>query len=138
MRANKASNTRLEVIVRKEVWKRGYRGYRLNYKKLPGKPDIVFSKLKIAVFIHGCFWHSCPKCDRSSPKKNTDFWMHKFQRNKERDNEVQLRLQQLGWHVIVLWECDIKSNLVGAADRIISKIENIRACNNLSGQKNCN
>lgn len=111
MKANKASNTTLEVIVRKELWRRGYRGYRLNYKSLPGKPDIVFSKFKLAIFIHGCFWHACPKCNRSKPKKNATFWQQKFTRNKERDLEVAEQLQNSGWVVLILWECEVKNSL---------------------------
>ena len=118
MKANKGKNTRLEVRFRKELWARRIRGYRVNVSDLPGKPDIVFPKKKLAIFIHGCFWHSCPKCNRSNPKHNNEFWANKFRANKVRDAVVEVRLLQSSWKVIIIWECEIKRDLNLSIERI--------------------
>lgn len=110
MRANNSKNTKLEIAVRHRLWAEGLRGYRINYTKLPGKPDIAYPTYKLAIFIHGCFWHSCPVCNRSRPKKNADFWKEKFERNRERDDRTEKKLIELGWRVLVVWECEVKKN----------------------------
>lgn len=111
MKANKAKNTKPEVILRKALWAHHIRGYRLNWKKVPGSPDIVFPKRKIAIFVNGCFWHRCPTCNLPLPKSNTEFWETKFKRNVERDKLKTERLKELGWTVITIWECQIKKDL---------------------------
>ena len=81
--------------------------YRVNYKGLPGSPDIVFASRRMCIFIHGCFWHrhqGCPKT--TTPKTNTEFWSAKFQRNQERDQEVLATLKGMGWSPVVVWECE--------------------------------
>jgi DNA mismatch endonuclease (patch repair protein) len=108
MKANKAKETKPELRVRSYLWKQGFRGYRLNWKGAPGRPDICFTKHKIAIFVHGCFWHRCPNCFKSFPKSNTDFWRRKFELNVARDEEKIQALQVKGWKVLVIWECDIK------------------------------
>jgi len=118
MKGNRQANTRLELAVRKELWRRGYRGYRVNYKKLPGKPDIVYPSQKLVVFIHGCFWHSCPKCNRSQPKKNAAFWREKFTQNKKRDAVVVEKIETLGWRVLIIWECEIQKEFQSSFNRI--------------------
>lgn len=107
----RGKDTKPEVIIRKSLYKKGYR-YRINYKKLSGKPDIVLHKYKTALFIHGCFWHGHENCKVAHiPKTNSEFWKHKFNKNKERDKNNILILTDQGWNVIVIWECEItKSN----------------------------
>ncbi len=111
MRSNKSKNTKPEMLFRKALWEAGIRGYRLHWKKAPGKPDIAFPGKKIAIFLNGCFWHRCPKCHLGLPKHNSEFWEAKFSRNVERDKEKVGALQNDGWDVIVIWECEIKNDL---------------------------
>ena len=111
MSANKAKNTKPELLLRKALWKDGHRGYRINWKKVPGRPDIVFPSKKLAIFVNGCYWHRCPKCDLSLPKTNTKFWKDKFDKNIKRDRKKTNELLSLGWNVLVFWECDIKNNI---------------------------
>lgn len=107
----RSKDTSIELKVRKYLFSLGYR-YRVNYKKLPGKPDIVFTKKKIAIFIHGCYWHghNCNSRYAHVSKSNTDYWNTKIQRNQERDKINIEQLEKDGWKVIVLWECEIKEN----------------------------
>ena len=81
MRANKGKNTKPELYLRKALWHHGVKGYRLHWKKVPGRPDLAFPGKKIAIFINGCFWHRCPTCNPSTPKSNTKFWTEKFKKN---------------------------------------------------------
>ena len=87
----------------------GYR-YRLHRKDLPGKPDLVFASRKKVIFVHGCFWHGhdCKRGDRQ-PKTNTTYWRNKIARNQQRDTEHGTRLRELGWDVLVLWECKVSA-----------------------------
>lgn len=118
MRSNKSSGTKPELLFSKSLWSIGVRGYRKNYKKLKGKPDICFPKHKIAVFINGCFWHRCPKCNLNIPKTNTEFWEKKFNDNVKRDANNIKTLKKLGYKVIVVWECQIKNNI----DREVKRV----------------
>jgi DNA mismatch endonuclease (patch repair protein) len=111
MSANKGKNTKPEIMLRQGLWAAGLKGYRLHLKTLPGKPDIVFSRRKLAIFVHGCFWHRCPKCDYKLPKTNPDYWKRKFDRNIIRDKKSLYELEGLGWKVITIWECDVKTAL---------------------------
>jgi DNA mismatch endonuclease (patch repair protein) len=107
MAAVKSKNTKPELIVRKELFRQGFR-YRLNVKKLPGTPDIVLSKYKTVIFINGCFWHGHKECKKSKlPSTNTIFWENKINNTVQRDKLKSERLESLGWFVIVCWECDI-------------------------------
>lgn len=104
----KGKNTRPELLVRKFLFSQGIR-YRLHDKKLPGKPDMVFSKYKTVLFIHGCFWHGHEGCKYYVvPKTRTDWWLQKINRNKEADESAIEKLTKLGWKVIVVFECDLK------------------------------
>lgn len=110
MRAIRSTNTKPEIIVRRLAHAMGYR-FRLHRKDLPGKPDMVFPKRRAVIFINGCFWHQHPdpNCkDARSPKTNTDYWQPKLNRNQSRDAEHESALLALGWHVLVIWECQIK------------------------------
>ena len=83
MSANKAKNTKPELLMRKALWHEGIKGYRLNWEKVPGKPDIAFPSKKIAIFINGCYWLRCPKCELPLPNTTTKFWKEKFDKNVE-------------------------------------------------------
>jgi len=108
MRANRPENTKPEIALRKKLWQNGLSGYRLHYKKAAGKPDIAYVSKKIAIFVHGCFWHRCPDCDLPMPKTNIDFWEQKFRKNKERDERKIKELKTAGWKVFIIWECQLK------------------------------
>ncbi|OHB44581.1 MAG: very short patch repair endonuclease [Planctomycetes bacterium GWC2_45_44] len=101
-------NTKPEMIVRSIVHRMGFR-FSLHNKKLPGKPDIVLSRHKKIIFVHGCFWHihNC-KYGKVKPATNADFWTNKRQGNAARDKENIRKLKQLGWRVLVIWECQIR------------------------------
>ena len=108
-------DTKPELIVRKGLWSRGFR-YRLNYRRLPGHPDLVLRKYRTCIFVNGCYWHghnvelstmessTCCKI----PNSNREFWIAKIRRNKERDKEKQRELAKMGWHCITVWECELK------------------------------
>ena len=119
MSANKAKDTKPELKLRKALWKAGLKGYRLNWRHVPGRPDIAFVGKKIAIFVHGCYWHRCPECDLPLPKSNTKFWKDKFERNQQRDKMKIAELIRLGWKdPLVIWECDINKNLQSCIDNI--------------------
>lgn len=101
----KGKDTQPEIILRKALSSAGLKGYRLHYK-LPGRPDIVFPKKKITVFIDGCFWHKCPKCF-IKPETNKSFWNKKIDTNVKRDGIVNSELKEKGWKVIRIWEHEL-------------------------------
>lgn len=108
MRRVRSADTRPEMRVRSLLHRLGFR-FRLHRKDLPGKPDIVLPKHRTVVFVHGCFWHRHEDCRRASlPATRQDYWIPKFARTVERDRQNQDRLRQLGWRVILVWECEIK------------------------------
>ncbi|MCI6025596.1 MAG: very short patch repair endonuclease [Methanomassiliicoccales archaeon] len=121
MKSNKGKGTGPEVILRKALRDAGHPGYRLNWKKVPGRPDIAYPGKKVAIFVNGCFWHRCPKCNLPLPKTHIDFWEQKFKRNIERDRRKTIELQELGWTVIIIWECEIKKEL----PKVVSTISDI-------------
>ncbi len=114
----KGKGTKPELWLRKQLWASGVRGYRVNYKDLPGKPDIVFTKYKLAVFINGCYWHGCETCGWKPPKHNVDYWVNKITRNRQRDVTNQLALESMGYAVLTLWEHDLKKGAVNSVVRI--------------------
>lgn len=117
----RSKDTKIEVLLRKALWQRGYR-YRKNYKDLPGKPDIALTKYKIAIFCDGEFFHGKnwevlkPKLQKSN---NSEFWINKINRNRERDDKINKELLFIGWTVIRFWGDDIKKN----TDECIQVIE---------------
>ena len=104
----RGKNTRPELIVRKYLFAHGFR-FRVNVKKLPGTPDIVLRKYHTVIFVNGCFWHGHEGCPYFVlPKSNVEFWNNKITRNRERDLKNRIKLRDMGWHVIQLWECQLK------------------------------
>ena len=118
MASIRSKDTKPELVVRKGLWKRGFR-YRLNDKRLPGHPDLVLRKYRTCIFVNGCFWHghgvtesqvsdlvdsACCKI----PRTNREFWVAKISRNMQRDKEEQRKLAEMGWHSITVWECSLK------------------------------
>lgn len=121
-----SSNTKPELIVRKFLFLKGLR-YRINDKRLPGKPDIVLKKHRTVIFIHGCFWHNHLYCKSAKlPKTNKRFWTDKILKNVERDKRNAMQLAENGWKVITIWQCEIASNdkrdirLIHLVDEILS------------------
>lgn len=104
----RSKGTSPEVFIRKALWHAGFR-YRIK-SKLPGKPDIVFNKLKVVIFVHGCFWHchgGCPKSKLPSTRK--EFWADKIVTNVKRDEKNITKLKEQGWRVAIIWECSLKN-----------------------------
>jgi len=113
-------DTKPEVILRKALWAKGLR-YRKHYA-LPGRPDVVFVAERVAVFVDGCFWHSCP-VHATKPKKNTEFWAEKLRKNRVRDELVNRELRAMGWHVCRVWEHEIRGDLPAAVTKVIRFVE---------------
>lgn len=124
----RSSETRPEVLVRKRLWAKGYR-YRKNWILLPGKPDIVLCKYRTAILVHGCFWHHHENCPNGlMPKSNTQYWHEKFRRNKLRDSEITGKLENQGWQVIVVWECEIEKDIDAVIVRIQAALAKTMTC----------
>ena len=123
MKANKGKDTKPEQLVRAELRKAGHPGYRLNWKKVPGRPDITYPGRKVAIFVNGCFWHRCPYCNLSIPKTHPDFWQQKFQRNVERDRRKTEELEAMGWTVFTIWECEIKKDARASLEEVLRFLE---------------
>lgn len=121
MRRITSKNTSPELAVRQMLFRLGYR-YRLHRKDLPGKPDIVFGRLRKLIFVHGCFWHahSCHKAHQ--PKTNEAYWSPKLMRNQERDSRHLEQLKSEGWRVLTIWECELKD--MGKTERRVTRFLN--------------
>ncbi|ACI52395.1 DNA mismatch endonuclease Vsr [Gluconacetobacter diazotrophicus PA1 5] len=120
----RSQDTKPEIALRRALHRLGLR-FRLGGAGLPGRPDIVLPRHRAAVFVHGCFWHRHPGCKvASTPKSNTDFWVARFDRNVARDGKVMRELQELGWNVFVIWECELsaKSRLSPTATQLAAQI----------------
>lgn len=124
MRANRRRNTGPELALRAALRAAGLLGYRVDLKGVPGRPDIAFTRHKLAVFVHGCFWHRCPSCRLELPKSNRAFWRHKFEANQERDERKRLGLEAIGWGVLEIWECEIERDLARCVARVERAIAN--------------
>ena len=120
MSSVKSKETRIEILIRKELWKKGYR-YRKNASGYFGKPDVLLKKFKTVIFIDSCFWHGCKK-HGTIPKVRNKFWKEKIERNKERDREVNKHYKKIGWKVIRVWEHEIKKNPEKAIQKVIKFI----------------
>ena len=123
MQGNRGKNTKPELLVRQRLRAAGLTGYRLQWKKVPGRPDIAFPGRKVAIFVNGCFWHRCPHCHPSTPKRNTEFWETKFRRNVERDAKAISELTEMGWTPITIWECQLKRDCIDETmDKVIATV----------------
>ena len=119
----KNRDTSIELMVRRYLYHHGYR-YRKNVISLPGKPDIVLSKYQTAIFVNGCFFHHHYGCKLAYiPKSNTQFWERKFERNTDKDMKNEKELKELGYKVIVVWECELKECFEYRMKRLIEEIE---------------
>jgi len=123
----RSKDTSIELMVRRRLFSMGYR-YRVNYKALPGKPDIVFTKKKVAIFIHGCYWHGhdCGSRYAHTSQSNQAYWGPKIQRTRQRDQEHIAQIEGLGWTVVVLWECQIKGDFNGIMNKLIVNLGELR------------
>lgn len=123
MKAIRSKDTSIEVMLRKALWKRGFR-YRKNYSELPGKPDIVFTNYRIAIFCDSDFWHGYDwENSKYKIKSNLDYWIPKIEGNMERDKENSRELEAEGWMVIRLWEREIRKELPCCVERIVKAVE---------------
>ena len=127
MAAVHSKNTSTELLVRRYLWSHGIR-YRLHLATLPGKPDIVIPQGKIAIFVHGCFWHGHENCSLGRlPKSNVEYWSEKIKRNTHRDRQVLEKLEADGWHCIVVWHCQLRTKKAAsiALPKLLKKIKHI-------------
>lgn len=122
----RTKDTAPEMVVRRAIHAAGLR-YRLHPRHLPGRPDIVLPSLRVAIFVHGCFWHShsCSK-GRNRPQANADFWDEKLTRNAVRDAATQAALTDAGWSVRVMWECELGSELADLVGYLIRRRQELR------------
>ena len=124
MLANRGKDTQPELIVRRKLREAGHPGYRLHWRiddeggRYICRPDITYPGKKLAVFVHGCFWHRCPRCALELPKSNVAYWSEKFGRNVERDHRKEDALLDMGWRVHTIWECDVDSGVTSLYDRV--------------------
>lgn len=118
----KSKGTKIELMVRKWLYHHGFR-YRLNDKRFPGTPDIVITRFRTVIFIHGCFWHAHTNCKYFKlPKTNMDFWLEKLQSNIERDKQQVNKLRQMGWKVIIIWECELRQHPEARLNLLLDEI----------------
>ena len=123
----RGKDTKPEILVRRYLFSRGLR-FRKNDRRYPGSPDIVLPKYNIVVFVHGCFWHLHDGCKYAiMPKSNVDYWKKKLYGNKQRDERNQRELEEMGWNVIIVWECELKKDkLERTLDKLYSRITSER------------
>lgn len=127
MRANRSSGTKPEIELRQKLRAAGLCGYRINYSKLPGSPDVCFTRNKLCIFLHGCFWHGCPKCGAQTiPKLNSRYWREKFRRNKQRDLAQLAALRTMGYAVLVYWNCEWNLSSAKIVRKIRRKLDSRR------------
>ena len=119
----RGKDTKPEMLVRKYLFSRGFR-FRKNDKRYPGRPDIVLPKYRTVVFVNGCFWHGHEGCKYFVwPKSNVEFWRNKIETNTKRDRENYRRLRDMGWNIVIIWECELKKNVFeDTMARVVSQI----------------
>jgi len=122
MRANRRRDTGPELALRAALRAAGFTGYRVDMRSVPGRPDIAFRRHKLAIFVHGCFWHRCPTCRLALPKGNREFWKRKFELNEERDERKRRALEALGWNVLELWECEVTRDASQCVSRVARQL----------------
>lgn len=124
MRSNRSRETGPEVSLRSALRAVGLVGYRKNVRSLPGTPDVVFTRARLAVFVHGCFWHGCTLCGKvRTPTTNREFWQEKVARNQARHEQAVASLEAAGWRTLTLWECELKSDLSGCVARVLAEVQ---------------
>lgn len=126
MRGNRSRDTKPEIAIRHELSRLGLRGYRIDAKWLPGRPDVAFTKHKVALFVHGCFWHRCPHCNLPMPKTNPSYWQWKFRRNSARDELAVRDLEEMGWRPLRIWGCEVSRSVEECAERVQRVVEAAR------------
>jgi DNA mismatch endonuclease (patch repair protein) len=125
MRANRRISG-AEIRFRKALWAEGVRGFRRG-DDLPGRPDVVLSRIRLAIFVHGCYWHRCPICNLRLPKANSEFWRTKFEANLARDKAVRHQLAESGWKIVTIWEHELRADVCAAAGRLAAQITALRS-----------
>lgn len=118
----KGKDTSPEIVIRRLLYSKGIRGYRIHYP-LIGKPDIVFIRKRLVIFIDGCFWHKCPDCF-ITPKTRTEFWLEKINKNVARDSKINEKLTADGWNVLRFWEHEVRKNPEKIIEMIRYQIKN--------------
>ena len=122
MQANRSKNTTPELTLRAELRAAGLTGYRLHWKKAPGRPDVCFPGRRVAIFVHGCFWHA-HSCTAARPRTHAKFWAEKFARNRARDERNVRELLAAGWTVVVVWECELKrARRAATVARVVAEV----------------
>ena len=130
MSAVRSRNTGPEVELRRALYARGVRGWRCNYKRAPGRPDIAWPARKVAVFVDGAFWHGHPS--RHKPGRSGEYWDKKIEQNVVRDRRVDRELQEAGWAVLRIWDFEIRGDLPAATDRVADLLDEVAATNELA------
>lgn len=115
----RAKDTGPERAMRAMLRLAGHTGYRLHHRTTPGRPDIAFVGKRVAVFVHGCFWHGCPYCRPPRPKSNASFWSKKLDANAERDKRKVKELRAQGWKVLTIWECQLRKRPEAQLERVL-------------------
>jgi len=118
MRGNRGKDTKPEQRLRALLRGAGFPGYRLHWKGVPGRPDVAYPGRRVAIFVNGCFWHRCPRCQPAAPKSHAEFWERKFELNRERDDRKTRELLARGWTVVTVWECELRDCPQVALDRV--------------------
>lgn len=118
----RGKDTGPELMLRRALRSLGVGGYRLHWRRAPGRPDLAFPRHRLAVFVHGCFWHGCPRCRLPLPKSHTGFWREKIRRNRERDARKLRELWKEGWKAIVVWEHEVRRDPVSCARKVASAL----------------
>ena len=119
----KGKNTKPEILLRSMLHQSGFR-FRIHDKKLPGTPDIVLPRYHTVIFVNGCFWHRHPGCKKAyTPKSQESFWTKKFEATISRDKEKRNHLEQSGWSVMTVWECDLQKDSSGILGKVIQKLK---------------
>lgn len=125
MQANRSKNTQPEVLLRRCLYANGLRGYRCHDTRLPGSPDIWVPRARLAVFVHGCFWHGHGCKLSTTPTTNRAFWMEKVRRNRERHHRVVQELSRVQATVVTIWECQLKVDLANVTGCLLNLIESL-------------
>lgn len=126
MKANRPRDTGLELRFRSALRKQRLLGYRVAPKGVPGRPDVAYTRWKLAVFVHGCFWHRCPVCRPKVPRRHRAFWQRKFSATVERDERKRRELECAGWSVVELWECEVNADVVACVRTVERQLNRIR------------